>query len=62
VDFYLFLCCSRSVRIPIFISLEQVTNGGGVDDLTKVIIGVLKKHDGLCDVDVVVKLISFGVH
>jgi hypothetical protein len=48
-------------RILVFISLELITNGRGVDNLTKVIMGALKEHDGLYDVDVVVKLISFGV-
>jgi len=49
-------CCT-----PILISLEQVTKGGGANNLTKVIMGVLKEHDDLSDVDVVAKLISFGV-
>ncbi len=35
--------------------------GGGVNNLTKVIMGVLKEHGDLSDVDVVAKLISFGV-
>jgi hypothetical protein len=47
-------------QILVFISLKQVANGGGVNNLTKVIMGALKKHDGLYDVDVVVNLISFG--
>jgi hypothetical protein len=46
-------------RILVFISLEQVIEGGGVDNLTKVIMGVLKEHGRLFDVDIAAKLISF---
>jgi hypothetical protein len=58
MDFYLFYVVQNWCRILVFISLELVTNGRGVDNLTKVIMGALKEHDGLYDVDV---LISFGV-
>jgi hypothetical protein len=46
-------------HILVFISLEQVIEEGGADSLTKVIMGVLKEHGGLFDVDIVAKLISF---
>jgi hypothetical protein len=48
-------------RIPIFIYLEHVTEGGGADNLTKVFMGVFKKHGGFSNVDFVAKMISFGV-
>jgi hypothetical protein len=42
-------------------SLKQVTKRGGFDNLTKVIMDVLKKHVGLSDINVVAKLLSFGI-
>jgi hypothetical protein len=49
-------CCT-----PILISLEQVIEGRGANNLNKVIMGALKEHADLFDVDVVAKLISFWV-
>jgi hypothetical protein len=43
------------------ISLKHVIKGGGFDNLTKVIMDVLKKHVGVSDIDVVAKLLSFGI-
>jgi hypothetical protein len=48
-------------HLPILIFLEQVIVGGGLDNLIKVIMGVLKKEGGVFDVDVARKLMSFGV-
>jgi hypothetical protein len=47
--------------MPIFIFLEQVIEGGGLDNLTKVIVGVLRKKGGVFDANVAGKLMSFGV-
>ncbi len=47
-------------HIPIFISLEQVTEGGGIDNLTKVIMGDLKEQGVIFNVNIVTQLISFG--
>jgi len=44
------------------ISLELVTKAGGFDNLTKVIINVLRKHVSVYDIDVVAKLLSFGIN
>jgi hypothetical protein len=49
-------------HLPTLIFLEQVTKGGGFDNLTKVIMDVLKKHVGVSDIDVVAKLFSFGIN
>jgi hypothetical protein len=61
MDLYPFLCCLNWCDIPIFISLEQVIEGGGINNLTKVIMGDLKKHGAISNVNIVTKLISFRV-
>jgi hypothetical protein len=43
------------------ISLEQVIKGGGFDNLIKMIMDVLKKHVCVSNINVVAKLLSFGV-
>jgi hypothetical protein len=48
-------------QIYLLIFLEHVIEGGGAYNLTKVIMGALKEHGGLFDIDVAIKLISFGV-
>lgn len=49
-------------HLPILIFLEQVIEGGGSDNLTKVIMGVLKKEGGVFDANVARKLMSFGAN
>lgn len=48
-------CC-----LLVLISLEQVTKRRGSNNLTKMIMDALKKHIGVSDANVVVKLLSFG--
>ncbi len=50
-------CC-----ILVLISLKWVIEGGGVDNQTKVIMGVLKKHGGFFSAHIAGKLISFGAN
>lgn len=45
--------------MPILIFLEQVIEGGVLDNLTKVIMGVLKKEGGVFDANVARKPMSF---
>jgi len=45
--------------LSILIFLEQVIEHGGLNNLIKVILGVLKKEGGVFDVDVARKLMSF---
>ncbi len=40
--------------------MEQFTEGGCADNLTKVIIEALKKHGNVFNVDITTKLTSFG--
>jgi hypothetical protein len=49
------------LHIYSFIYLEQVDEGHGANNLTKVIMGALKEHGDFFYVDVVAKPISFGV-
>jgi hypothetical protein len=42
--------------------LEQVIEGGGFNNPTKVIMDVLRKHEGVSDTNVVSKLLSFGTN
>ncbi len=43
------------------IFLEQVIKGGGFDNLIKMIMDVFLKHVGVSNIDVVTKLLSFGI-
>ncbi len=47
-------------HLPILIFKIQVIEGGGSNNLTKVIMGVFKKEGGVFDVNVGGKLMSFG--
>jgi hypothetical protein len=48
------------LRVLIF--LKHVIEGGSSNNLTKIIMGVLKKDESVYDVDVAAKLMSFGVN
>ncbi len=41
---------------------KRVIKGRGAHNMTKVIMGALKEHGGLFDINVVIKLISFGAN
>jgi len=47
---------------PILLTLEQLVNGGTIDNLTKVIMDNVLQYEGLSKFDLVSKLISFGAH
>jgi hypothetical protein len=49
-------------HLPILFFLEQVIEGRGLDNLTKVIMGVLKKKGGVFSINVVGKLMPFGAN
>jgi len=49
-------------HIRILIYLQQVIEGRGVDNLIKVIMGDLKEHGVIYNVNIATKLISFGVN
>ncbi len=62
MDFNSLLHCSKLVSFTCTsIFLEQITKGGGFDNLTKMLMDVLKKHVGVFNIDVVAKLLSFGI-
>ena len=42
------------------LSLERVVDGGGSDNLTKVIVDGLKNHAGVAEADLVSRFASFG--
>jgi hypothetical protein len=46
---------------PILLTLEQLVNGGIVNNLTKVIVDNVLQYGGLSKSDLVSKFISFGV-
>jgi hypothetical protein len=46
---------------PILLTLEQLVNGGIVNNLTKFIVDNVLQYGGLSKFDLVSKLISFGV-
>lgn len=47
-------------HLHILIFLKHVIEGRNSNNLIKIIMGVLKKDEGVCDADVVAKLMSFG--
>jgi hypothetical protein len=47
---------------PILLTLEQLVNGGTIDNLTKVIMDNVLQYGGLSKFDFVSKLISFGAN
>ncbi len=61
MDFNSLLDCSRLLSFTCtLIFLEQIIKRGGFDNLTKVIMDVLKKHVSVSNIDVA-KLLSFGI-
>ncbi len=46
----------------VLISLEQVIEGRGFDNMIKMIMDVLKKHTSVFNANVVAKLLSFGAN
>jgi hypothetical protein len=47
---------------PILLTLEQLVNGGIVNNLTKVIVDSVLQYGGLSKFDLVSKLINFGAN
>jgi hypothetical protein len=47
---------------PILLTLEQLVNGGTIDNLTKVIVDNVLQYEGLSKFDLVSKLIGFGAN
>jgi hypothetical protein len=47
---------------PILVTLEQLVNGGTIDNLTEVIMDNVFQYGGLSKFDLVSKLISFGAN
>ena len=52
--------CDNWKRKPLLLSLERVTDGGGSDNLTAVILGALKNAAGFKETELVTRLASFG--
>jgi hypothetical protein len=47
---------------PILVTLEQLVDGGTINNLTKVIVDNVFQYGGLSKFDLVSKLISFGAN
>ncbi len=47
---------------PILLTMEQLVNGGTIDNLTKVIVDNVLQYEGLSKFDLVSKLIRFGAN
>lgn len=59
------ICCyviEDQCHLRVLIFLKHVIEGGSSNNLTKIIMGVLKKDESVYDVDVAAKLMSFGVN
>ena len=52
--------CEGWERKPMLLLLERVTDGGGSDNLTKVIVDAVKKYGGVTEADLATCFASFG--
>jgi hypothetical protein len=52
--------CENWTRKPMLLSLERVVEGGGADNLTKVIINAIKTFGGVQEAEMATRLASFG--